>query len=95
MTELDNTYFTRSIMGNIKVMDRNIFKILDKLWEKVKAQYSGSENGITIVFEVGVSQSWVKDYEIPEDMSRSSFEEIFCLGLPTLRFPEGYIFKLK
>jgi hypothetical protein len=92
----DTSPFTQSIMGkNTLVFDLNIFQHLTPMLQDVEKGYRGGAKGITLVFNVGVSEDWMRDYEIPPEVSQTDFEAIYCFGLPSSVCPAGYIFPLK
>ena len=95
IVELDATLFTKEIMGNVKVRDTNIFKLLTPALNKIEKKYGKNAEGITLVLNVGVDRSWMEDYVPPEGIKTSSFNGIYCMGLPTHKGSQGYIFSLK
>lgn len=93
--DLDTSAFKQSIMGDTKVFDSNIFTLLTPALKKIEEKYGGSAEDVVLVLSVGVSENWVRDYEIPPALANSSFKGIYCLGLPSSDCPEGYIFPFK
>jgi len=92
----DTSPFTQSIMGkNTLVFDLNIFQHLTPMLKEVERSYRGGAKGIILVLSVGVSEGWMRDYEIPPEVSQTDFEAIYCFGLPSSICPVGYIFPLK
>ena len=94
--ELDTTEFTKSIMGkDVKVFDSNIFKLLTPRLEKIEKKYGESANGTVLVLSVGVSESWLRDYELPDVINQIQFEGVYCLGLPSSLNISGFIYSMK
>lgn len=92
----DTSLFTQNIMDkDALVFDLNIFQHLTPMLQEVERGYSGGAKGIILVLSVGVSEDWMRDYEIPPEVSQTDFEAIYCFGLPSSICPSGYIFPLK
>lgn len=89
--EFDDRPFTRSIMGkNVRVFDSNIFRLLTPFLE-ILFKKKFSANGIVLVLDVGVPESWLKDYCLPGVISKMNFDGVYCFST---MYP-SYIFVFK
>lgn len=96
VTHFDKDTFKET---GLKMMDRNIFNLLVPEFKKIQEHYgdirSSNTKDVILVLEIGVSEEWVRDFIIPDEVKNSNFQEIYVLGLPSNLCSEGYIYKLK
>jgi len=97
LKERDTKLFTEKIFWKeVVVFDLNIFKLLTPKLLEIEKKYGTGAKDVVLVLDIGVSEDWMKDYEIPKDfMAQTHFKAIYCFGLPSNIAPGGFLFPLK
>jgi len=90
--EFDIRPFTKNIMSEgSRVFDLNIFRLLTPFLKKIEDDYGTSADGVILVLDVGVSETWLKDFEVPEIVKKMNFDGIYCFS----SLIQNFIFPLK
>ena len=58
---------------------------------KIEDDYGTSADGVILVLDVGVSETWLKDFEVPEIVKKMNFDGIYCFS----SLIQNFIFPLK